>query len=153
MNKLLLPLLFISLLSFGQESTIKKDINIQSESSSNVTVKFEDGEYRVIKPLETELTNYNKVVLGVSDTNNKVYFKRMIRKVLKQSRFIVEKKTYKKGKTKLKEDTLYLFWTGSGPTWDRSVSIQLRNHKLDILYSADYNNIGITKMLSFLLNF
>ena len=77
----------------------------------------------------------------------------MIRKVLEQSRFIVEKKTYKKGKTKLKENTLYLFWSGSGPTWDRSVSIQLRNHKLEILYSADYNNIKTTKMLSFLLNF
>lgn len=153
MNKLLLILLFLPLFSFGQNSTIQKDINIKSESSNDVTIKFEDGEYTVIKPLEIDLSNYVKIVLGVSDTNNRVYFERMMRKTLEQSRFIIEKKSYKKGKTKLKEDTLYLFWTGSGPTWERSVSIQLRDHKFNILYSADYRNIGITKILSFLLNF
>jgi len=153
MKKLILLLLFIPLVSFGQDVNIKKDISIDSKSSSNVTVKFEDGDITIVKPLKTDLANYTNIVLGVSDTNNKVFSERMIRKVLEQSRFIVEKKTYKKGKTKLKENTLYLFWSGSGPSWERSVSIQLRNYKLEILYSADYNNIDRTKMLSFLLNF
>tara|TARA_X000000950_G_scaffold178308_1_gene216473 strand:- start:191 stop:652 length:462 start_codon:yes stop_codon:yes gene_type:complete len=153
MKKLILLLLLIPILSFGQNPTIKKEINIKSESSSDVTFKFEDGEYTIVKTLETDLSNYDKIVLGVSDTNNRVYSERMMRKTLEQSRFIVEKKTYKKGKTKLKDDTLYLFWTGSGPTWERNVSIQLRDHRLKILYSADHKNIGVTKILSFLLNY
>ena len=102
-------------------------------------------------PLETDLSQYKKLVLSVQGWAANAN-EHDIRNALKQSIFNVDKKDFKKGKTKMEEDTLYFFWNRTDDGDDRTTTIIVRDFNMKLLYSASHTNVGRAKMLDFILN-
>ena len=143
-NIIVIAFLFLSIDSYcqqvqGQKVNITNERDLQPESTI------------INVPLETSLSKYKNIVLSVegwaANANEKD-----VRKALKQSIFIVEKKDYQKGVTKMEENTLYFFWYRSTEGDDRATTIVLRDFNMKVLYSASHTNVGSAKMLNFLLS-
>lgn len=105
----------------------------------------------ILTPLVVDLSQYTNITIGVTG-----YYawswEKDIEDALENSRFIVDKKKFKKGVTKMNPNTLYFFWNRSADIDDRTTSIILRDYKMNILFSANYVNVGTAEILSFLLN-
>ena len=105
----------------------------------------------IIIPLEHDLTKYKKIVLSIqgwaANANEKD-----IRNALIQSIFIVDKKNFKKGVTKMQDDTIYFFWNRTDDGDDRSTTIIVRDFNRKILYSASHTNVGRAKMMDFIIS-
>ena len=123
----------------GTNVNVLKERELQPESSV------------INVPLTTDLTKYKNIVLSVlgfacyENEND-------IRNALQQSIFNVDKKDFKKGKTKMEENTIYFFWNRTEDGVDRSTTIILRDYNMKVLYSASHTNVGRAKMLDFILN-
>jgi macrodomain Ter protein organizer (MatP/YcbG family) len=140
----------LSLNSYSQQvqgQAVKTNVNITKQRE--LVLKPESKTINV--PLVTDLTNYKNIVLSVEGWSRKANEKD-IRNALKQSIFIVEKKDFKKGKTKMKDDTLYFFWNRSNDNDDRTTTIIVRDYKMKVLYSASHTNVGRAEMLAFILS-
>lgn len=151
MKKILVfSILLICANTYAQQSqgqAVKTNVSVNSQR--NLSLKPEATIVNV--PLETDLSKYKRIVLSVegwSDKANEKY----IRNTLKQSIFIVEKKDFKKGKTVMQSDTLYLFWNRSADHDDRTTTIVVRDSENKVLYSVSHTNVGRAKMLDFLLS-
>ena len=149
-NLLLIATLLLSITTYSQ---IEKEENINSKiilkEQRVLNLKPESSIINV--PLEVDLRNYKNIVLSVEgwlDVSNE----KEIRDALKQSIFTVERKNYKKNKTVLKEDTLYLFWNQSNEWDDRTTTLIIRDSNFNVLYSVTHTNVGKAKILSFLLS-
>ncbi len=142
--------LFFSFQSFSQQAqgqSVKTNVSITKQR--DLELKPESSTINV--PLVTYLTQYKKIVLSIEGWAKKTNEKD-IRNALKQSIFVVEKKDFKKGKTKMNSDTLYFFWNRSADHDDRNTTIVVRDHNMKVLYSATHTNVGRAKMLDFILS-
>jgi hypothetical protein len=149
-NLLMIVILLFSFDVYSQQAqgqSVKTNVNITNER--DLVLKPESTV--IITPLENDLKSYKKIIISVegwaSAGNEKD-----IRNALKQSIFIVDKKDYKKGVTKMEEDTIYFFWNRSEDGDDRTTTIVLRDYKMKVLYSATHVNVGRAKMLDFILS-
>lgn len=152
MKKIIIVSLFLTFCfkSYSQQAqgqAVKTNVNITEQR--DLELKPESSTINI--PLETDLTKYKKIVLSVEGWAKKANEKD-IRNALKQSIFIVEKKDYKKGKTKMNSDTLYFFWNRSADHDDRNTTIIVRDSDMKVLYSASHTNVGRAKMLNFILS-
>ncbi|GAA4943828.1 hypothetical protein GCM10023314_16080 [Algibacter agarivorans] len=151
MNKLLIiPILLFCCNLFSQQvqsNTSKTNVNISEQRELNL--KPESTIINV--PLESDLSKYKKIVLSIMGANYSIN-KNRVPQAIRQSKFILEKKNFKKGKTKMKEDTLYLFWTCSKEYDDITTTLVIRDYNFKVLYSATYTNIGTSKILSFIMS-
>ena len=143
---LLLIFTFVNLK--GQTQTTGVIVKSNTVNQRDLTLFDEET---TIKTPMADLSNYTNICLSVTGwaaMQNKVD----IKKALKQSRFIVEKKPFKKGKTKMNPNTIYFFWNRSADHDNRTTTIIVRDHKMKILYSASHLNTGRAKMLEPILN-
>lgn len=151
MKKLIMiAVLFLSLDSYSQQvqgQAVNTNVNVTKERE--LVLKPESTVINI--PLETDLSGYKKIVLSVqgwaAHANEKD-----IRNALKQSIFIVDKKDYEKGVTKMEEGTMYFFWNRTEDGDDRTTTIIIRDFNMKVLYSASYTNVGRAKMLDFILS-
>lgn len=149
-NLILLSFLFLTIDSYSQLNqgqSVRTDVNITKERE--LVLKPESTIINI--SLEANLLKYKKLVISVEGWAAKEN-ESDIRNALKQSIFIVDKKDFKKGKTKMEEDTLYFFWYRTDDGDDRTTSIILRDFNMKLLYSASHINVGRAKMLDFILN-
>lgn len=143
---IIISILLLSIESYSQQVQ-GTSVNIRNERE--LVLKPESTV--IYTPLKTDLTKYKNLVLSVEgwaayQNENE------IRNALNQSIFKVDKKEFKKGKTKMEEDTLYFFWNRSNDSDDRTTTIILRDFNMKVLYSATHTNAGRAKMLDFILN-
>lgn len=151
MNKLLLILILLfSCNLFSQQvqsSTSKTNVNISEQRELNLK-----PESKVINiPLVSDLSKYKKITLSIAGSNYKLN-KYHVAQAIGQSKFILEKKKFKKGKTKMDEDTLYFFWTCSKVYDDITTNLVIRDYNFKVLYSATYTNVATSKILSFIMS-
>jgi len=152
MKKIIIASLLLTfcLKSYSQQvqgQAVKTNVNITKERE--LVLKPESKTINV--PLEVDLTDYKNIVLSVEGWARKANEKD-IRKALKQSIFTVDKKDFKKGKTKMDKETLYFFWNRSADGDDRTTTIVVRDYKMKVLYSATHTNVGRAAMLDFILS-
>ena len=134
-------------------------IDSYSQQVQGTNVNITKERELVLKPestiinvtLETDLSKYKKLVLSVEGWAARAN-ENDIRNALKQSIFNVDKKDFKKGKTKMEEDTIYFFWNRSDDGDDRTTTIVVRDSNMKVLYSASHTNVGRAKMLDFIIS-
>lgn len=149
-NLIIVAILFISIDSYSQQlqgQAVNTNVNITKERE--LLLKPEATIVNI--PLETDLSKFKKIVLSVqgwaANANEKE-----IRNALTQSIFIVDKKDYKKGATKMEEDTIYFFWYRTDDGDDRTTTVIVRDFNMKVLYSASHTNVGRAKILDFILS-
>ena len=147
MKKLIIiSLVFLSIDSYSQQV---QGTNVNITKERELVLKPESTIINVT--LETDLSKYKKLVLSVEGWAARAN-ENDIRNALKQSIFNVDKKDFKKGKTKMEEDTIYFFWNRSDDGDDRTTTIVVRDSNMKVLYSASHTNVGRAKMLDFIIS-
>ena len=150
MKKLIIIVfVFSSINSYSQQvqgQAVNNNVNIRNERELVL-----QPETTIINiPLEISLSKYKKIVLSIEGWAARENEKD-IRKALKQSIFNVEKSDFKKGVSKMEEDTIYFFWNRSDDGDDRSTTIIVRDFNMKVLYSASHTNVGRAKMMDFIM--
>jgi hypothetical protein len=151
MKKLIMiAFIFLCIISYSQQvqgQSVNTRVNVTEERE--LVLKPESTVINT--PLESDLSGYKKIVISVQGWAARANEKD-IRNALKQSIFIVDKKDYEKGVTKMEEGTMYFFWNRTEDGDDRTTTIIVRDFNMKVLYSATHINVGRAKMLDFILN-
>jgi len=182
MKKLILLLLFIPLVSFGQDDVTV--VAVKSETKINTNIENElvlsDEKTTIKTPFTTDLSNYTHLLLVDAIINIPIYgskyfteYKYNVRDrarghfALKQilslsifevmNPYEVDKKRFKKEPNFLKtiknESYLYLYLKqGSGRGDDINTTFVIRDWKNKTIYSSTHINTGLNEILNPLIN-
>ena len=177
MKKFIVLLMFIPLVSFGQDQTTIVGVESTTKIVNERELVLSEKQIDVKTPITVDLNDYTHILIvkgltrkPVSKAINKYFYMNKsslstIESTLSSSIFEIlnpytyDKKKYKKeGKNYLKtvkdESYLYLYITEStGKGDDINCSIILRDWKNKMIYSASHINYGLDEALSPIISF
>ena len=175
MKKLILLLLFIPLLSFGQDevTVIQSKTSVSSSTNIENELVLSDEKTTIKTPFTTDLSNYTHLLIADASSHliikslNSYYnssLHREIKEVLGLSIFNimnpyeVDKKRFRKEPTFLKtiknESYLYLYLRQSkGRGDDINTTFIIRDWKNKIIYNATHINTGLNEILAPLIDY
>ena len=171
MKKLLLILLLLPLVSFGQQAQAQSTkVQVVNAVDYNIGLAavadaMSDASTTIKVPLSINLKDYTHMaivdVTGPTGKRGKAYFKAAYRGLLSSPLTIINptsnKKKFKANSFYLRDTKnpkwLYLYLTGSRIGVDSSITAIIRDYENNMVYSATTLNVGFYEVMTNIANF